>query len=215
MEVTRRAARPRCLGAGRGGSGCGRPNALIGTRGGVGGGALGLHPCGGRGGRLASGVVEPAGSGLPPVAAQPSPGVLAGVVDARVQPEPAGARGPQLLPVALRHPGHPDLRRLEPPGLRSLPCSAAEAVPSSPDRCRQEPIRPSLPIPIGFIMAARRLGRVSCPCRSRYATSAARSPSSDRRRRPVAVPPDGRARPSGPPRRCLPGRVGPPGSAPR
>jgi hypothetical protein len=36
------------------------------------------------------------------------------VPDGGVQPEPAGAGRPQLLPVALCHPGHADLRTLVP-----------------------------------------------------------------------------------------------------
>ena len=59
------------------------------------------------------------------------------------------------------------------------------------DRRFPRAIRSSLRIPIGFIMKIRRLVRVSWPCRSRYATSGARSRPSGRRRRPGGAPPAG------------------------
>ena len=65
----------------------------------------------------------------------------------------------------------------------------------------RELIRSSLRIPIGFIMTIRRLVRVSWPCRSRYATSGARSRPSGRRRRPGGAPPAGPGPPSRPPPR--------------
>ena len=48
--------------------------------------------------------------------------LLPAVADGDVQPEPARARRPQLPPVALRHPGHPDLQTVAPPG-PAPPCS--------------------------------------------------------------------------------------------
>jgi hypothetical protein len=156
------------------------------------------------------------GRALPGGAAEPGSEVLTGPVrvtfaalpvlaDGDVQPEPAGARGPQLLPPALRHPGHLDLRTHVPPG-PAPPCpgTGTTVVRSSTDESR-ELIRSSLPIPIGFIMTIRRLVRVSWPCRSRYATSAAQSRPSARGRRPGGAPPAGPGRLSRPPRRCPPG----------
>jgi hypothetical protein len=133
-------------------------------------------------------------------AAWAAPAVRAVVPDGRVQPEPARAGRPQLPPVALRHPGHADLRTLLPPG-PAPPCSGPGATVMRPsDHRSREPIRPSLRIPIGFIMTTCRLARVSWPCRSRYATSAARSRPTDRGWRPGGGPPAGRGRLSAPPR---------------
>ena len=138
------------------------------------------------------------GSRLPPAAAQGAAGVLRVVADPRVQPEPASGRRPQLHPVALRHPGHLDPRTLVPPGpTLPYPEARGRAVPS--DRGSGQPIRSSLRISIEFMMTNRRLRRVSWPCRSRYATSAIRSPSSDRGWHPGEVPPAGRHHPSAPP----------------
>jgi hypothetical protein len=137
---------------------------------------------------------------LPGAAAWLAFGALPVVPDGHVQPEPARARGPQLLPVALRRLTHPDLRTPVPPG-PAPPCSRTEvAVVPSPNHRPREPIRSSLPIPIGFILTSRRLVRVSWPCRSRYATSAARSRPTGPRRRRVAAPPAGPGHLSRPPR---------------
>jgi hypothetical protein len=107
------------------------------------------------------------------------------------------------------------------------PSASATSLTTSPDRFwrpagsgpdytldHEEPlIRSSLRIPIGFIMTIRRLVRVSWPCRSRYATSAARSRPTDRGWRPAGWPPAARARLSAPPRRCPPDPACPPDSA--
>jgi hypothetical protein len=150
------------------------------------------------GGSLPGGGAE-LGARLGAGAAQGACGGLLGVAAGHVQPEPAGARGPQLLPVALRHPGHPDLRTSIPPG-PALPCPGSFVVRRPPYHGLPELIRTSLGIPIGFILPIDRLTRMSRPCRSRYATIAIRSPSTDRRRRPGGAPPAGRCHPSPPPR---------------
>jgi hypothetical protein len=86
---------------------------------------------------LPGGGAEP-GSEVLPGAARAAFDVLPIVAEGDVQPEPAGARGPQLLPVALRHPGHPDLRTLVPPGPAPA-CSGTEitVVRSSTDGSRE------------------------------------------------------------------------------
>jgi hypothetical protein len=120
------------------------------------------------------------------------------VPEGGIQPEAAGLRGPQLLPAALRHPGHPDPRSLVPPG-PTLPRPATQVtVLQPPDPDPGGPSRTSSPTSIRFIMTFRRLGRVSRSCRSRYATSAIRSPSNGRRRRPAGGPPAGPGRPCAP-----------------
>jgi hypothetical protein len=144
----------------------------------------------GTGGALPGGGAEP-GSEVLPGAARAAFDVLPIVAEGDVQPEPAGARGPQLLPVALRHPGHPDLRTLVPPGPAPACSGDRDHRRAVFDRRFPRAIRSSSRIPIGFIMKIRRLVRVSWPCRSRYATSGARSRPSGRRRRPGGAPPAG------------------------
>jgi hypothetical protein len=137
----------------------------------------------------------PPESAVVPGAAEVAGGVLLVVVDARVQPEPAGGGRPQLLPVALRHPGHLDPRTLVPPGPAPPPSGTEIAVTRSSNHGPGALVQSSSRIPIGFIMTIRRLGRVSWLCRSRYATSGARSRPSGRPRRRGAAPPAGPPRP--------------------
>ena len=155
---------------------------------------------------LAGGGAE-LGPDLRPGAAEVAPGRLLVVPDGHVQPELGGARRPQLLPVALRHPGHLDPRTLVPPG-PAPPCPGSLVVQRSPDHGFLELICSSSRILFGFIMKFRRLGRVSWPCRSRYATSAAQSRSTGLRTRQVGGPPDAPIRLSAPPRGvAMPRRV--------
>jgi hypothetical protein len=124
------------------------------------------------------------GAGVGAWATQVALGVLAGGADVRVQPEPASLRRPQLLPVALRHPGHPDPRTFMPPGPLLLVPGPGPPPCGSRTHGSGELIHSSLRSPIRFIMTIRRLGRVSWPCRSRYATTAAPSRPTGHRRRP-------------------------------
>jgi hypothetical protein len=150
------------------------------------------------GGALPGGRAEP-GPEVLPGAARAAFGVLPVVADRDVQPEPAGARGPQLLPVALRHPGHPDLRTLVPPE-PAPPCSRTQitVVPSSTDGSRE-------------LSGLRRRSRsgsssrsaVSYGCRGRVGlvtppAELGHDPP-DRRRRPGGAPPAGPGRLSRPP----------------
>jgi hypothetical protein len=147
---------------------------------------------------LPGGRAEP-GPEVLPGAARAAFGVLPVVADRDVQPEPAGARGPQLLPVALRHPGHPDLRTLVPPE-PAPPCSRTQitVVPSSTDGSRE-------------LSGLRRRSRsgsssrsaVSYGCRGRVGlvtppAELGHDPP-DRRRRPGGAPPAGPGRLSRPP----------------
>ena len=133
-------------------------------------------------------------------AAQVALGRLRVVAQAHVQPEQGGARRPQLLPVALRHLGHLDLRTLVPPG-PAPPRPGSLVVQRSQGHGFLAPICSSSRVPIGFILTIRRLGWVTRLCRSRYATSAARSRSSGHHRHRAGGPRAGPARLSAPPRR--------------
>jgi hypothetical protein len=176
--------------------------------------AVGAEPLGQPVQRLGAGRGQPApgarwalpgrgaepGSDVPPGPAWVASGVVPVVADGIGQPELARARRPQLHPVALRHAGHLDLRTLVPPGT-APPCSRTEvAVVRSANHGSRVPSWSSLRIPIGFIITIRRLVRVSWLCRSRYATSGARSRPTGPCRRPGAAPPAGPGRPSRPPR---------------
>ena len=153
------------------------------------------------GGGAELGAESRPGADLPSGAAQAPLGPLLVVPDAHVQPELGGARRPQVLPVALRHPGHLDPRTLVPPGPAPR-CPGSLVVHRLQGHGFFELVCTSSRIPIGFIMTVRRLGRVSWPCRSRYATSAARSRSSGPHKRQAEAPPAEPARLCGPPQPC-------------
>ena len=118
-------------------------------------------------------------------------------------PRPAGTG--RRSTAAAPSSGAPPSRPSRPPNPRTA--RTRPTVPQDRGRRRavcqprtRAQIRSSLGIPIGCIMTTRRLTRVSWPCRSRYATSGARSPPTGPRRRRAAAPPAGRGRLSRRPR---------------